>query len=89
MTIELKPLQQIQPTINITNNYYTNNNCNMKDCNNSTIDKNSPTQNSSSENNKLSTNYVNIVIKGIVSISLLFVGYEIKPILKIIFNAIL
>jgi len=61
----------------------------MKDCNNSTIDKNSPTQNSSSENNKLYINYINIAIKGIVSISLLFVGYEIKPILKIIFNAML
>lgn len=87
MTIELKPPQQIQPTINI--NFYINNNCNMKDCNNSTIDKNSPTQNSSSENNKLYINYINIAIKGIVSISLLFVGYEIKPILKIIFNAML
>ena len=87
MTTELKPPQQIQP---ITNNYYyTTNNYDMKNCNNNTIDTNSPTQNSSNENNKFSINFVNIAIKGIVSISLLFVGYEIKPILKIIFNAIL
>ena len=73
MTTELKPSQQIQ--VNIYKD------CTINDGNNNTIDTNSPTQNSSSK-------FVNLAIKGIVSISLLFVGYEIK-ILKIIFNAIL
>jgi hypothetical protein len=80
MTTELKPSQQIQ--VNIYKD------CTINDGNNNTIDTNSPTQNSSNKNNKFSKNFVNIAIKGIVGISLLFVGYEIK-ILKIIFNAIL